>query len=478
MNSPVLIGCGIQYKPMPRGGRREDERRADRDRGDRRRNKDRGGGRASTKSSKGKGSTNPLSSSSLANAAKSAASQVLGSNGIANIFGGGNPSAWQDLAFALPDMLMGMGKYHVKKNSLAHAKHRHHQGLGGSTAAIARGVPYMHDSCSKTRISHREYLCDVITSGTANVFSTMTSYPLNPGIATTFPWLAAVAAQFQEYTFHGLAFEFVSTSADAIASSTNTALGTVMMGTRYNPGFPAFLSKAEMLNEEYSTDCKPSESMVHLIECDPKENPYNIQYIRSTNNYSGSLQNYDLGTMYVATSGFQGTNVVIGELWVTYDVELRKPIPANLAGYSNSYFFSIGTASIGTSHYFGSDATPSFNNWFGGTISLGATTITITSDYVGPFGIFYAVTGGSPASTVAPTVTATTNLSQLGLFGPSTYSVSSTGNDIGSFWWCGTFQYSASAANSQQAVVTFSSGTLPTSCTDAYLLVFPLAQVE
>jgi hypothetical protein len=204
---------------------------------------------------------------------------------------------------------LGSGAYAVSKNTLAK----------GSTP-----LP-MHSNNTSVIIRHREYLTDIVSSGTANTFSAA-SYYLNPGLSTTFPFLSTIAQQFQEYTIRGLIFEFKSTSADAIASSTNTTLGTVMMATQYNGAEPQFTSKQQMLNESYSTDAKPSESFCHPIECDPKENPYKVQYIRANNVPAGQdIKTYDLGVMSVATAGFQGTNVVCGELWCTYEVELRKP---------------------------------------------------------------------------------------------------------------------------------------------------------
>lgn len=215
---------------------------------------------------------------------------------------------------------LGSGAYSVESNSLVQK-------------SVTQNVPVMHSGGESALIRHREYIGDVRTSGTANTFS-IDGYALNPGVETTFPWLAGVAAQYQEYTFKGVIFEFVSTSADAL-NSTNTALGTVLMATQYRATADAFTNKFGMNNQHYSNDGKPSDNLCHPIECDPKENPYRIQYVRTGSVPTGEdPKTYDLGTFYIATTGFQGTSVNVGELWVSYEVELRKPAIPTTLGYS------------------------------------------------------------------------------------------------------------------------------------------------
>lgn len=106
-----------------------------------------------------------------------------------------------------------------------------------------------------------------------------------------------------------------------------------MLHTDYRVTAPSPLNKAELLNEYFATDAKPSESFIHPIECDPKENPYNVQYVRSGAVPVGEdPKSYDLGKVNIATAGLPSSSLNIGELWVTYEVELRKPQVANFSG--------------------------------------------------------------------------------------------------------------------------------------------------
>jgi len=123
-----------------------------------------------------------------------------------------------------------------------------------------------------------------------------------------------------------MVFHYVPSSGSAIAS-TNNALGTVMLQTSYRSNDTVPSSKVEMLNEYWSSEAVPSEAFCHPIECDPAENPFNIQYVRSTAVPSGDNKLlYDLGVTHVATSGQQASNIVLGDLWVSYEVELKKPL--------------------------------------------------------------------------------------------------------------------------------------------------------
>nr|QKV51284.1 putative capsid protein [Crucivirus sp.] len=214
----------------------------------------------------------------------------------------------------------------------------------------------------ETVISNQEFLTDIYTSNTAGNFQ-IQGYPLNPGLLNSFPLLAAIAANYEEYRFEGLAYEFRSMSADAL-NSTNTALGSVMMATQYNSVLPAFASKAEMENYEGGVSCKPSKNILHFVECEPAQNVLNELYVRSGSVPSGQDQRfYDLGTMYIATTGFQGANVNIGELWVTYQVGLLKLKMFVSLGNFNSYWRQVNSAYNATTGLLGTGTvTPGYQN--------------------------------------------------------------------------------------------------------------------
>lgn len=203
--------------------------------------------------------------------------------------------------------ITGFGDYSINNNSI-----------------MNRGVqpPELINSKNAFIVRHREYIADVLaTTGFVN-----TVYPINPGMASTFPWLAGIAGNFEEYRLRGLVFEFKSMSSDAVLSTAaNSALGTVIMATQYNSLLNSFTDKKTMENYEYANSSKPSESFIHPVECKAAINPLAELYIRTNNSTSGDIRFYDIGEFQIATQGMQVAGGVIGELWATFEVELLKP---------------------------------------------------------------------------------------------------------------------------------------------------------
>lgn len=183
-------------------------------------------------------------------------------------------------------------------------------------------------------VSHREYIGDVVTSPTPGGFQLM-SFRINPGNPVVFPWLSNIAPCFQEYKLNGCLFHFKSMSADAL-NSTNTALGQVICATNYNVAQANYQNKFEMENTEFGSSSKPSESIMHPIECDRRLNVLGNLYIAPGGSppEGSDPQFYEHANFQLATNGFQGASVNIGELWVTYEVILRKPIQPEAQGSS------------------------------------------------------------------------------------------------------------------------------------------------
>jgi len=137
-------------------------------------------------------------------------------------------------------------------------------------------------------------------------------------------------------------------------SGTNPAIGSVMIQTSYRATETQPTSKVEMLNEYWAAEAATNEAFCHPIECDPKENPFNVQYIR--NGALPGTENqlmYDLGRTFVATSGQPATGNIVGDLWVTYEVELKKPIVSSSVAAPVEYASISITPPVTTTSWFG-----------------------------------------------------------------------------------------------------------------------------
>jgi hypothetical protein len=178
-----------------------------------------------------------------------------------------------------------------------------------------------------TIITHREYVKDIISSSVSGLFK-IEAFRLNPTNDELFPWLSTIAQNYEEYSFLGVVFEFKSMSGHSVAS-TNTQLGSVFVATQYDPLKPAFTNKIAMENYFFSQSTVPSQSILHAIECKPDSAPIRTLYTSGAT--TGDKRFEDFGTTYVASQGLPGTNVNMGELWVTYKVALKKPRLSQLA---------------------------------------------------------------------------------------------------------------------------------------------------
>ncbi len=201
---------------------------------------------------------------------------------------------------------LGAGDYVVSQNSVLKA---------------APTIPAMHSDGQTVTIRHKEFVCSVVGS---TGFAVNHELTINPGTPSTFPWLSRIAKNFQQYRIKGAVFHYIPTSGSAI-NSTNPAIGAVMIQTSYRSDEAAPTSKVEMMNEYWASEGPPNETMAHPLECDPAENPFAIQYVRGNVAVTNPLM-YDLGKTFIATYGMPATGNPVGDLWITYDIELRKPV--------------------------------------------------------------------------------------------------------------------------------------------------------
>lgn len=235
----------------------------------------------------------------------------------------------------------GLGDYKITYNSLINPDHE-----PVSFASHGRGLI----------IRHKEYLGDVVTAPVTVGAFNVTKFTINPGNVISFPWLSPIALQHDQYRPRGIIFEFVSTASE---TSTSATLGSVLFSTLYDVTDPDPTSKADMMNRAYSNETKMSQSALHGLECDPSELQNDILYTRA---YGSTVQNprdFDMANFYVGTQGGSlPINTVVGSLYVHYEFEFFKQIPAgglpaktNIWAVYTSSATAAGTMSV------------NFDNW-------------------------------------------------------------------------------------------------------------------
>jgi hypothetical protein len=208
-------------------------------------------------------------------------------------------------------MYMGQGAY-TQANSLVDA------------GAAVPGFNDVPDGNSVV-ISHREYISDVYGPPSGNFTNVV--YNINPGLERTFPWLSQIACNYDEYTIAQLMFTYRPTVTDFAAASGQQ--GQVIMATQYNANDEPFTDKRVMMQYDGAMSSKVSCEQVHGVECNPKKlSGDQGKYVRNRPVLEDhDINTYDHGQFNIAIADIPNTyaNQSLGELWVSYTVELRKP---------------------------------------------------------------------------------------------------------------------------------------------------------
>jgi len=292
--------------------------------------------------------------------------------------------------------ITGWGDYTVKENSLLYED------------AV---VPSFGED--SIRVRKREFI-----TGLNSVASTFTNhvFDINPGLDTTFPWLSSIARNYEQYRINGMIFQFVSTSSDAIASTTALGLGQVILATDYNSADEQFQDAPQMLNYMFSNSGKPSDNIMHAIECAPTDTAQKLFYVRTGNVKEGQDPRlYDLGKFQIAVNNMPASYDGMGQLWVSYDITFCKSCQNNQLGWAlnSDYYLNLASeATVGTinnANPLGTSTTPTGTTPEAGSnfgIELNANTIFFPEDVQsGYYRIFIQWSGTSVGSWTRPTFT-------------------------------------------------------------------------
>lgn len=166
---------------------------------------------------------------------------------------------------------------------------------------------------AKVRITHREYLMDVLGS---DAFA-CTKVPLNPGLAVTFPWLSSVANNYESYKFLKLSVEY-----ETMCST--TTVGSLMMAIDFDAADETPNSKQTMLG--YHNAVRTAAWNRAAFTADSADLNKNGQKMTRNRPPVANLdiKTYDVGNLFVATQGFGGPTT-IGEVYLVYEIELHTP---------------------------------------------------------------------------------------------------------------------------------------------------------
>lgn len=244
---------------------------------------------------------------------------MFGNKDIGGKIGGGLGSLGERL------FLKGRGLYSGRRWSGRGEYTSTNETIAGSDMSSPQMVS-VPDESGAIIISNREYISDIFAPAVTGAFNNDVFF-LNPGLESTFPWLAQIAANYEEYEFIQCIFEFKSAIQDV--NSANGQVGTMIGVCNYNASQPAFTDKPAMVSYYGSASSKTTDNMIIGVECDPKKLSGSAgRYVRTNPVMTGEdLKTYDHGTFQLATHNIPTSmlNGTLGELYVVYKIKLRKP---------------------------------------------------------------------------------------------------------------------------------------------------------
>lgn len=285
-------------------------------------------------------------------------------------------------------LITGFGAYKIKSNSLM---------FDASSPPTVQNSP----NEGGVIIRHREFIGNV----TAATNFTLTTYILNPGLPTLFPWLSAIASSFDTYEVRGAIAYFRSTSSDAVLSTNATSsLGKVLMAFNHDVLDADFPNDFYMENYQGACVSKPSCDFICPIECARNLNVLQKLYVRKLAVPTNSdARMYDFGKLNVAVVGSQSTVGNLGELWFSYEIRLCNAKIPDVLGNTilTDHWYPL---LITGPNPFGASIIKASNSTLNGNV---ASTVLYNFPAIAQnlsFFVFYAINGTAAALTV-PTFT-------------------------------------------------------------------------
>jgi hypothetical protein len=188
--------------------------------------------------------------------------------------------------------------------------------------------PIQTTANNKSRIIHREPLGPPLL-GSINFRNI--SYNINPGLQSTFPWLAPQAQGYDSYQFNSLHIEYKHTINEF------TGLGRLVIAPDYDSSDSPSTS---MVQAEQQADCV-FDAVTRDCTCILKPRGMGIigpkRYTRPGLLPSNvDIKMYDVAQINVCTSGQASDTAEIGQLWVVYDITLFEPQPTDTGDFAQS----------------------------------------------------------------------------------------------------------------------------------------------
>lgn len=240
---------------------------------------------------------------------------LTGNRTIQNIAG----TVGDYLGDAVADMVPYGNQMAAAAESIAKLSGHGAYSVGDSSNLAMQVGTFAPQDVERINIKSREYLGAVNGSAAFNIYQLV----LNPGLISSFPQLSKLAMHYEQYKWNGIVFWYHSTSGES-TNSADTAIGEILMANQSDSTESVPADKSEFVRLDSAKQAKPSIDQLHGIEC--KGAYSTIKYIRHGDPIESTqdANRFDHGKFLIATEGMNAAVTRVGELWVTYDVDLIR----------------------------------------------------------------------------------------------------------------------------------------------------------
>jgi len=189
---------------------------------------------------------------------------------------------------------------------------------------------YLHARPGCALIQKSEYIKEISIVPNVNDYNLALTTPINPGLASVFPWLSSIANNYESYRFKRLEFHLYS------EAPTNSA-GYIALAVDYDPADAPPSNKVQFMDYEESVRANIWQNIEHVSTIK------NLRKRKSYFTWDGVAKLDDpglaqVGTLNVAYGGTGNTQPTFAaELWVSYVVELITPQLRTLVNPSTQF---------------------------------------------------------------------------------------------------------------------------------------------
>lgn len=201
-----------------------------------------------------------------------------------------------------------------------------------SSTLTLTGQPQVRRGKNTVIIRHKEMITGLLG---AAAYTNSYIYPLNPGMAVTFPWLSTQAAGWERYVFRKLRFAILTRAPTTIA-------GTVILSPDYDAADGSPANEAAACSYEDTVSGPVWSNLICELNPESMRGGTTSKFIRVGDIGTNlDIKTYDAGNIFVGVSDTPAL-YPYGKLWVEYEVELITPHTLPPSSNSSASYVATG----------------------------------------------------------------------------------------------------------------------------------------